>query len=72
MHKLPHQIIKKTQILKIKNGTSITKFENQRLKHIKRKVCNPHILELVHTFSYMKFDELNLIYGYMYFKLSLV
>ena len=47
--------------MKIENGKSLIKWQNQKHKHIKRIDNNCHIPDLVHAFSYVQNGGLNLV-----------
>ena len=50
-----------TKILKIQNGKSLIKWQNQKVKHNKRMDYNRYIPELVQTFSLVENFGLNLV-----------
>ena len=47
--------------MKIKKEESLIKWQNQKLKHIKRMDNNFHSLDLEHSFSYVENGGLNLV-----------
>ena len=49
-----------TKILKIQNGKSLIKWQNQKLNYINRMDNNFHIPDLVQTFSYIENGGFNL------------